>query len=72
MLNYVLKSSQALERRIEKEEATLTDIQENVNKMVGANVLPQDDFAETLNKKCEEVRKEQQVVKNATTETKRK
>jgi hypothetical protein len=48
------------------------DIEEKVNKMEDAGVLPRDGFAGTLNDRCDEVRKEQQNVNVSIEEAKPK
>jgi hypothetical protein len=62
----------SLEKRLGEDGDKVQDIEEKVNKMEDAGVLPRDGFAGTLNDRCDEVRKEQQNVNVSIEEAKPK
>jgi hypothetical protein len=61
-----------LQKRLAGDDAKVQDIEDKVNKMEDAGVLPRDGFAGTLNDRCGEVRKEQQNVSVSLAEAKPK
>lgn len=63
---------QSLDKQLVDDGTKVQDIEDKVNKMEDAGVLPRDGFAGTLNDRCNEVRKEQQKVNASMEEAKPK
>ena len=72
LLNIVSLFLKSLEGKLVVDGGKVQEIEDKVNKMEDAGVLPRDGFAGTLNDRCNEVRKEQQNVNVAIKEAKPK